>query len=201
MTIAPAPVALATPPASLVRPLGLVPPVGVVPAARWLPPDLAPRRVALVLRAMADIGVEEFTGHNDSPYITQTLEQEGAPAGSAWCAAVGSRWRRDVGAPCPPKGRSPSCHEWVAWAKETGRWITRDHWLADHAIITPGDAVLYQYSEGMHHETLVRVDLGGKPVTRVVGGNTSWSGYSREATCCTMKPANEPAIAGFVRAE
>lgn len=173
----------------------------VVAAARWLPASLSSVRRRKVLRAMADIGVEEFTGHNDSPYITETLEQEGAQAGDPYCAAMGARWSREAGAPCPPRGRSPSCAEWIAWAKETGRWISAAEWQRNPSVVQPGDQVIYQYSEGRHTETVVRTDLGGRRVIRVVGANTSWSGFSRDSTTTTMKPAYEPAIEGFVRGE
>lgn len=141
---------------------------------------------AIARRAILDVGLlEQPPGSNRSPRIDDYLTECGSPLGSPWCAAAVAAWWRESGADIPPS-EAASCDAWMRWAKKTGRWSRTP---------VPGAAVLYGIpTDAQHIECVVRVT----PLRLVVGGNTAFTGYSREGIACDLKPLTIERLLGFV---
>lgn len=95
--------------------------------------SLAPERIAIVLRAIGKLGLEEANGTNRHPEIDQWLGRCGTPLGLAWCAAFAS-W-----------SVSASVHAAIAGAQNLGR----------HFVATPdpypGDVMWYPTGAATGH--------------------------------------------------
>ena len=164
----------------------------MVTAARWMDklalPDVALRRV-LVVRALADVGIEE-TAANSSGYIDEILLDADAKPGDPWCAAAVNRWCKDAGAARPPRWQA-SCDTWMTWAKSRGTWE------APAYKAQPGDLVVYGVPGDAQHIGVVgRVTARG---ARSIEGNTSFAGVSREGIACDYKPVDTKRVIGYIR--
>jgi hypothetical protein len=80
---------------------------------------------ALLEAARADLGVRETGGANRGPEIDAALRAVGAPVGSAWCAAMLTRWLRRAaeaaGVPSPIPG-SAGAKAIGSQLVQAGRW-------------------------------------------------------------------------------
>lgn len=152
--------------------------------APWLPSNTAPVIRDLIVRASLDIGITEMPpGSNRSGIIDEYNIRAGGKVGDYWCATAMGAWWQDVGL-LAPKGYG-SCDAWVAFAKETGRWIPVGS--------TPpvGSAVLYGKPgvppDAQHIGLLIR----WAPLPITIEGNTtiegSAFGASRNGVAVSVK--------------
>lgn len=166
----------------------------VWPTARWLDGlqgSDADLRRRIVIRAMADIGIEEQTA-NRSAYIDELLRNANTAVGQPWCAAAVRQWYWDAGAMVPTSG-SAAVRNWVPWAQSWGLWLPAD------AAAAPGDAVIYRSDPTKppnHMGVVVRSHTRG---LRAVEGNTSYAGFSREGIAVDYKPVSMGHVMGFIR--
>jgi hypothetical protein len=154
--------------------------------AAWLGTDTPPLALAIVKRALIDVGIcENPLNSNRSPRIDEYLSAVGTAPGQPWCAAAVSAWWREAGAETPPS-LGASCDQWLKWATETRRWSNAP---------VPGAAVLYgKPGDASHIGVVVRTS----PVVLSVEGNTSLAGYSREGIAVTLKAVAMDRVLGYV---
>jgi len=164
----------------------------IVPPARWLASDTPPQVRQVIVRALADIGICEMPeGSNRSGVIDGYNTRAGAALGSYWCASALACWAWDCGLWAPPRGRAPSCDEWVRHAKLAGRW---------HDSPLPGRAVIYHAagnpSDANHCGLVVRA----LPVLLSVEGNTTVGGtqVERNGYAVALKRVNTSRVLGYV---
>ncbi len=154
--------------------------------AAWLPPETPPLALAIVRRALLDVGIcEQPLNSNRSPRIDEYLTAVGSVVGQPWCAAAVSAWWREAGAAIPPR-IAASCDAWLNWAKETGRFSDSP---------APGAAVLYGKPGDANH---IGVVIRTSPVELTVEGNTSLAGFSREGIAVVVKMLARDRLLGFV---
>lgn len=160
----------------------------------YLPPDLAPVRLAVVEAAHDDIGeCEEPPGSNRGRYPDLVNQEFGSPLGSYWCANAVGHWWKKAGAGRPPVVGSTK--SWLAWAKITGRFRP--------SRPEPGDAVLYgAHGVPEHIGIVARVvddpaSPGGRRVV-TIEGNTSLGAYDRNGWIIDQKPETAARVIGYV---
>lgn len=157
--------------------------------ASWLPADTPAIQLAIVKRALLDIGICEIPpGSNRSGRIDEYCRAAGAPVGSYWCAAALYVWWREAGADVPPLRLGPaSCDTWMHWAMRERLWQLKP---------IPGAAVVYGTLKDAHHiGAIVRV----APLVFSVEGNTTVSTtFSRNGVAVDMKEPNPTQVVGYI---
>lgn len=157
--------------------------------AAWLPTAAPAIQIAIVKRALLDVGIcEDPPGSNKSGRITEYNRAAGAPVGSYWCAAAVFAWWREAGADVPSLSSGPaSCDTWMTWAMRERLWESKPAPGAAVVYGTPGDA--------SHIGVVVRVT----PLLLSVEGNTSIGGeFSRNGVAVDLKEVNRPRVLGYI---
>jgi hypothetical protein len=93
----------------------------------------------------------------------------------------------------------------VAWAKRKGLWRAVP---IEGALVLYGRKVNGQWSrlpsgepDAVHVEIVARLLPRIKDRVRVIGGNTSYSGFSREGVAVDYKPEAHDGVLGYVHPE
>lgn len=158
--------------------------------AGWLAPDLPGLNKAIVLRALADVGICEMPpSSNRSGRIDAYNIRAGAPLGSYWCASEATACYVDSGADVPLSGRA-SCDVIMAWAKKEGLFVPKAQ------TPLPGYMVLYGTATDAHH---VGILIRSAPYLIDVEGNTSFSGFSVNGEAMLVKRVDVTRVVGWVK--
>jgi hypothetical protein len=154
--------------------------------ASWAPPDTGALHLAIVKRALTDVGICEIPpGSNRSGRIDEYVTAVGSPLGSFWCAAAVTAWWREAGAETPPR-LAGSCDAWMQWGVATGRWSERAAMGAAVVYGRPGDA--------SHIGVVVRT----APLLLAVEGNTTLGGFNRNGVAVALKEVDAGRVLGYV---
>lgn len=161
--------------------------------AGWLTGTEPQMRLAIVFRALADLGVcETPPGSNRGGRIDEWNRRAEAPPASYWCEAWANAVWTDAGAETPPSLRA-STDAMIIWGKQTKRWRP--------VSATPeiGDQVLYGKTvagalDANHVGIVVRVT----PYLLTVEGNTGFGGFDRNGEAVVLKKPEPARILGYV---
>ena len=162
----------------------------------WLPPGLAPHRVAVINAAHENVGEMEEPG-NRGRFPDACNRASGSPLGSPYCASACVKWYDEGGARRPPVAGG-SCDVWRDWAQKHGLWLD-----AASPEALPGDVVLYTNWKRLPNGRWDAFHAGvmGRfaPARLSYEANTSSVGFSRDGLAMLLKGTNTPAVLGFVR--
>lgn len=156
--------------------------------AAWLAPkQVEPLRLAIIERALLDLGLCEVpVGSNRGTRVDEYNKATYAPLGSPWCASAATAWYREAGAEVPPTEQAAT-NRWMSWAKKNGSWSDKP---------SLGAVVVYGTGGVANHVgVIVRID----PVLLSVEGNTSdGGGFEREGYIVAMKRPDAKRVLGYI---
>lgn len=156
-------------------------------SAAWLPADTDPLILAIVKRALIDVGICEIPpGSNRSGRIDEYVTAVGSPVGSFWCAAALAAWYREAGAQTPPL-EGASCDRWMQWARGNGSWRTTP---------SPGAAVIYGKGDDAQH---IGVVVRTGPLLLSVEGNAAFHEYSPNGLAVLLRLVAVDRVLGYIQ--